>query len=82
MNPNEEMKLTYSSLVVKDGKPYVSVRFERGDDFAEGGLPDCDISFAKGFTQEEIDMLQDYLRAHRKEIGEKAKAMSSITNLL
>lgn len=82
MNPNEEMKLTYSSVVVKDGKPVVCVRFDRGRDFAEGILPSCEITKSAGFTKEEVDALADYLKANRKDLLERSKAISGILNMM
>lgn len=82
MNSNDEMKLTYSSVLVKDGHPVVHVRFDRGTDFAEGILPACEITSSKGFTAEERSGLEDYLKANRKDLLERAKAISGIIEML
>ncbi len=82
MNQNEEVKLTISSIVTKDNKPMVAVRFERGRDFAEGILPECEIKSFQGFSVEERDALAVYLKDNRKMLLQKAKDISGITNLL
>ncbi len=79
-NSSEEMKMTYSSVVAKDGKPVVAVRFERGLDFAEAILPDCTIRKSSGFSKEEIAGLEFYLKRNKKEIGAKAKAITGLQN--
>ncbi|MCQ2537052.1 MAG: hypothetical protein MJ124_01505 [Lachnospiraceae bacterium] len=82
MNPNEEMKLTYSSVLTKDGKPFVRVRFDRGNDFAEGTLPDCTITSANGFSPEERKALAEYLKSNRKALLERAQSISGIVNMM
>ncbi len=80
MKQSEEVKMTYSAVVAKKGKPYISVRFERGRDIAEGSIPDCGITNSKGFSSEEVDHLENYMKAHKKEIIEGAKGISGIKN--
>ncbi|MCR5824150.1 MAG: hypothetical protein K6G60_06955 [Lachnospiraceae bacterium] len=77
---SEEMKMTYSSVLAKDGKPVVAVRFERDGDFAEALLPDCAIKKSKGFSEEEIAALEFYLKRNKKEIGSKAKDITGLRN--
>lgn len=79
-NSSEEMKMTYSSVIAKDGRPVVAVRFERGRDFAEAILPDVTIRKSNGFSEEEIAALEFYLKSNKKDIGEKAKAITGLHN--
>ena len=79
-NSSEEMQMTYSSVVAKDGKPVVAVRFDRKDGFAEAMLPECRITKSKGFSEEEIVALEFYLTQNKKEIGAKAKAITGLHN--
>ena len=79
---SDEVTMTYSSVLTKDGKPLVSVRFERGSDFAEGELPECRITKSRGFSVEEKDRLADYLKSNRGEIIEQAKSISGLFNIL
>ena len=82
MNQNDEVKLTVSSILTKNNKPFVAVRFERGNDSAEGILPECEINSYTGFSEEEVGALMDYLKANRRMLLEKAKDISGITNLM
>ena len=79
-NSSEEMKMTYSSVVAKDGKPVVAVRFERGKDYAEALLPDCSVRSSNGFSEEELAALEFYLKHNKKDIGVRAKAITGIQN--
>ncbi|MCR4587316.1 MAG: hypothetical protein K5682_02805 [Lachnospiraceae bacterium] len=81
MNANEEVKMTYSGIVSMKGKPGMSVRFERGEDMAEGVLPGGEIIRSSGFSQEEKEALSAYLQEHQRELMAKAKEMSNIRNL-
>ncbi len=79
-NSSEEMKMTYSSVVAKNGKPVVAVRFERNRDYAEALLPDCSIITSNGFSDEELAGLEFYLEQNKKEIGARAKAITGLNN--
>jgi len=81
LNPNEEMKMTYTSVVTKDNKPMISLKFERGKDYCEGSIPECTISKNLGFTNEEIEGLEHYLRANKADIIEHAKSISGLMNI-
>lgn len=78
MKYEEEIRMTHSSVLSKGGKPYVSVRFERGSDMAEGSVPACKIEKSSGFTKEEIMGLEGYLELSAREILRKAKDISGI----
>lgn len=82
MERQSELKCIHSTVLSKNGKPFVSVMFERGNDRAEGTVPDCVITKSEGFTEEEIEELEDYMKAQRKEIIENAKRISDIRRLL
>lgn len=81
LNPNEEMKMTYTSVVTRDNKPMISLKFERGVDVCEGSIPDCIISKNDGFSDEEVEALEHYLRVNKKEIIEQAKSISGLLNI-
>lgn len=79
---NDGMTMTYSAIVRdKDNKKIVRVTFERtgalGKEIAEGLIPECIITKQKGFSQEEIQGLEQYLRANNDDIMEKAKVISN-----
>lgn len=81
MKQNEEMKMTYSSIVVANGKKKVSVKFEAGENYAEGSIPECKITRSKGFEQEELVVLEKYLQMNQSDIIKKAKEISGFRNL-
>ena len=80
MGNKEEMKMTYSGIVVADGKKKVSIVFEAGDASAEGSLPDCKITKSTGFEEDEIVMLEKYLQMNQMEIIKKAKEITGFRN--
>ena len=43
MGNKEEMTMTYSGIVVSDGKKKISVTFTVGDAYAEASIPDCKV---------------------------------------
>ncbi len=75
-----EIKLTHSSILSMHGKPYVSVRFDRGRDFAEGSIPDAKIIKSIGFSEDEILELENYLADNAKDLFVRAKDISGITH--
>lgn len=81
MKQNEEMKMTYSSIVVANGKKKVSVKFEAGENYAEGSIPECKITRSKGFEPEELVVLEKYLQMNQSDIIKKAKEISRFRNL-
>ena len=80
MDHKEEMRMTHSSVLSKGGQPYVSVRFERGTDIAEGSVPACKITKSQGFSGQELLGLEGYLEQSAKDILKKAKDISGIMN--
>lgn len=78
MNKKEELKLTHSGILVKQGRRHVSVRFERGSDIAEASLPECKVIKNQGFSEEEVAGLELYLEMKNDEIFAKAKEISNI----
>lgn len=77
MRDESSIKITHSTVLSKDGKPFVAVSFERGEDCAEGTVPDCIILRNSGFTEDEVEELEDYMDRYKKEIIEGAKKISS-----
>ncbi len=77
----EEIKLTHTGVLNKDGKKTVRVRFEREQngktEYAEGIMPACIIEKQDGFSREEIILLENYMRSNKKNILEKAMAIST-----
>ena len=80
MNRQEEVKMTHSGILAADGRRYVSVRFERGRDAAEGRLPDCKITENHGFSPEEVEGLENFMVQKCDEIFCKAREINPIRN--
>jgi hypothetical protein len=78
----EEINLDISGVVEKDGKKIAHIRFSRGEDYAEGYIPDCVLTKVSGFTEEEALQLSDYLRANLTEFKKRAAAINPLTALM
>ena len=78
----DEVTLNLSGVVEKDGQKIAYVRFSRGDDFAEGYIPDCIFSKVQGFTDDEVSMLTDYLRANLTELKKRAAGLNPLTAIM
>ena len=80
------INMTYSCLLPRnDGKEgkIVRVSFERRESTnksttAEGILPDAVMEKNNGFSEDEMNMLQEYLKTNCDEIMKKAKEISGI----
>jgi len=78
----EELNMLISGVIEKDGKKKAYVRFEAGDFFAEGFVPDCKIEKQKGFSNEEIEKLEEYLRDNLETIKRKASEVDPILSMV
>lgn len=79
---SEELKMTISGIVPKDGRKSIYVVFEDGKRYAEGYVPDCIITKNEGFEEDEIKMLELYLKQNQDMIREHAKLINPITALM
>lgn len=77
-----ELKLTYSSIFKLNGESCSSICFEQEDKVAEGIIPFGKITKSSGFTEEEIEQLEQYLVANAENLMEKAKKISGLPHLL
>lgn len=68
-------KISVSPVCSKDGKQFAFVAFQDGERIAEGKIPDCMITSAKDFTEEEMAEMENYMR---RELTELKKAASSV----
>jgi len=57
-----EMKMSVSPVCMKDGKKCAYVYFSDGERSADGRIPDCKIISSKGFTEDEVSRLEDYMQ--------------------
>lgn len=74
MKKSDEVRMTYSGLLMKNEEKMVRVCFERGDgDYAEGIVPRGEIVKSSGFTQAEIEQLAVYIKDNANDILKRAK---------
>ncbi|MCI9231680.1 MAG: hypothetical protein HFH98_02525 [Lachnospiraceae bacterium] len=82
----DEVKMLVSCVVEKEGRKIVRVSFlrgmeeERSMDYAEGILPDGIIVKSEGFSGTEVQKLEAYMRANRKDILKQAKEINPLRN--
>lgn len=79
---SEELKMTVSGIVVKDGRRCVYVVFEDGERKAEGYVPDCVITKNEGFEKDEVKVLELYMKQNQDQIREIAKVINPIKALM
>lgn len=83
ISDHDNVTMTYSSLLQKNGKKAICVCFERisqnGKDYAEALLPSCEFINQKGFTKDELTQLELYLKLNKDDILEKSKEISKLT---
>ncbi len=77
-----EVNMLISGVVEKDGRKLVRVSFLRGRDYADGLLPEGVIEKSHGFSDEEVQKLENYLRFNREDIMGQAKAVNPLRNWL
>lgn len=70
------MNMSVSSIVNKDGKREIYVLFTEGERNAEGRLSDYKMISSRGFTREENDMLEAYMRREKDRILQMAKSVN------
>lgn len=79
---NENLKMSVSSIVAKDKKKRIYIQFMDGDKNAEAVLPGGKIIYNKGFSQEEIAVLETYIKSEEKQIINMAKAINPIKAIM
>lgn len=78
----EELKMTVSGIMPRDGRQNVYVVFEDGERRAEGSVPECVITENQGFDKEEVEMLELYMKQQQDQIREMAKNINPIKALM
>jgi hypothetical protein len=71
-----QMNMLVSSLVGKGEHKRICVYFSDKDKYAEGSIPDCKITSSKGFSQDEIKEIEDYLKENKDHIIEEARKVN------
>ena len=78
----KQMNMLVSGLVGKGDNKRICVYFSDKDKYAEGSIPDCKITSAKGFSDSEIKEIEDYLRENKDQIIEEARKVNPLKSFL
>jgi len=73
-----EVKMTVSPICVKGEEKYAFVSFSDGERYAEGKIPSCKIISNKGYTEDEVGQLEDYMRKELNELKKMAAGINVI----
>ena len=78
----DDLTMTYSAILQdKDNKKIVRVSFERNrngkKEVAEAVLPQCSVVRQNGYSDEEITVLEEYMKNNLDDIMGKAKIISN-----
>lgn len=73
---NSEIKMSVSSMTRSDDKKGVYVLFTDGDKSAEFVVPGCKVINNKGFDEEELKQLRDYVDNEQDYIFSLAKTVN------
>ena len=78
----QPMQMICSGILRKDGEKIIYVRFERGEDFAEGSLPAAKITSHRGFSPDELVQFEEYMAENRFAIIEQPKSVNLMKNFM
>ncbi len=79
---NDEIKMSVSSMTRTKDKKALYVLFQDTKRMAEIELPDCKVMSNKGFSDEEIAQLLDYVDAQRDYIYSLTKGLNPIKAMM
>ena len=74
----DELNMSVSAVCAKDGEKFAFVSFSDDTRFAEGKIPECKIISNKGFTEEEVSMLEIYMRSELRQLKKMAAGVRLI----
>lgn len=64
--------MSVSPICVKDGKRYAFVIFSDEKRSAEGKIPDCKMISNQGFSEEEVEKLEEYMQKELPKLKQMA----------
>jgi len=79
---NDDVNMMVSPVCTKDGKSYAFVSFEDGEKTAEGKIPDCNIIANKGFSADEVQQLETYMKRELTNLKKMAANINPMDALL
>ncbi len=77
-----EVNMSVSSVCEKDGKKYAFVSFKDGERIAEGKIPDCKIVSNHGFSQEEVEQLEQFMLRELPQLKKMAAGIRWIDSFM
>lgn len=78
---NDSLQMSVSPICVKDGKKIAYVEFADNSRRAEGVIPDCIIVSNKGFFDEEISQLEQYMKNNLADLKRMAAGLNAFSAL-
>lgn len=79
---DNELNMSVSPICVKDGKKYAFVSFTDGTRTAEGKIPDCTITNNDGFSEDEVQQLEDYMKQELPQLKKMAAGIDVMKTFL
>ncbi len=79
---NENLKMSVSSIVAKGKEKRIYIQFMDGEKNAEAVLPGGKIIYNKGFSEEEVAVLETYIKSEEKQIVKMAKEVNPIKAIM
>lgn len=76
MSESDELTMQVSPVCQKDGKKVAYVTFKDSKRNAEGIIPTCMIIKNKGFSDEEVTGLEEYMKGNLKELKKMASSVN------
>lgn len=79
---NNELKMSVSPICTKGKERYAFVNFTDNSRLAEGKIPDCKIISNKGFNDEEIKQLEEYMKKELPNLKKMAAGINVLGALM
>ncbi len=79
---DDEVRMSFSGIVGGENNRHVEVSFTCGEKYAEGKIPPCTIEKNRGFTDQEVESLEDYLFRNKDDIYRRAKKINPLRAFL
>ena len=73
---SEDIKMSVSGFVGEGEKRHICVLFERDKDMAELHIPSYKVMANRGFTQDELKRMVDYIKENETEIKRNAQGIN------
>ena len=82
MNSSDELQMSVSPVCQKDGKKVAYVAFSDKTRSAEGVIPECVITKNHGFSNEEVEQLEAYMKQQLATLKRMAASVNAMDAFL